>query len=386
MILDPLRLVIGGAFLLYAAILDIRTRRVPNRVWVVMGAIGILLLHLHILLKGSWYHHLVIFPVLALYSFPFIELTNEVGDGGSNGEHGMDGGAGKEHGIANGNDNSLEGPLIGKPDATNGEGEQRTDGTGFFDGVDLKAGIISPMMWYCLIASGFIGFLLLLILGGTGTFTLTLVGMTVFILLVYLMYFTGLIFGGADAKGMMAVTLFVPFYPTFSIFPIFETESEALRLMFTFPVVILTLSVVSFALLPIIMACYNVIRGDIGIPMFFGYRMPLSEIPGKFVWLMEKPQYRNDYGIKLMTLVGETSGMQSWLREQMFTGEVKTEYFPSKNTSASLDSDLQVLKRMGMDRVWVTPKIPFMVAILVGYIFSFLVGNVLFAFMDWISG
>jgi len=134
------------------------------------------------------------------------------------------------------------------------------------------------------------------------------------------------------------------------------------------------------------MACYNVTKGDIGLPMLFGYRMPLSEIPGKFVWLMERPQYRNDYGIKLMTLVGETSGMQSWLREQMFTGEIKTKYFPSKNASDSLDSDLHVLKNLGMDRVWVTPKIPFMVAILVGYVISFILGNMLFGFMDWISG
>jgi len=383
MILDPLRLVIGGAFLLYAAILDIRTRRVPNRVWVVMGAIGILLLHVHILLEGSWYHHLVIFPVLALYSFPFLGVTNEVGGGEKNGELGGRGGDtdGKE-----GLEDEDKDAVIGKTNPARGEVGQRTDGTGIFAGVDLKEGVITPMMWYLLIASGFLGVLLLLILGGTGSFTLTLVGMVVFILLVYLMYFTGLIFGGADAKGMMAVTLFVPFYPAFSIFPFYETETEALRLVFSFPVVILMLSVVSFALLPIIMACYNVTKGDIGLPMLFGYRMPLSEIPGKFVWLMERPQYRNDYGIKLMTLVGETSGMQSWLREQMFTGEIKTKYFPSKNASDSLDSDLHVLKNLGMDRVWVTPKIPFMVAILVGYVISFILGNMLFGFMDWISG
>jgi len=329
MILDPVRLVIGGSFLFYAAILDVRTRRVPNRVWVLMGAIGIILMHLHILLEGGWYHHFIFFPILTLYIFPFIELEEKA---------------------------------------------------------DLRQGIITPSMWYGLIVIGFTGVSILLYYGGGGFFTLTLLGTAVFVLLVYLMYFTGLIFGGADAKGMMAITLLVPFYPEISIFPLFVTEVEAIQLVFTFPVVILTLSVVSFAFLPLAMAVHNLTRGDIGKPMFLGYRMALTEIPERYVWLMEKPQYKYVPNIKLMTMVGETSGMERWLKEQMFTGEIRTVYFPTKNASESLELDLAILKRGGKDEVWVTPKIPFMVAILAGYFISFIFGNLLFGLMDWIVG
>ena len=329
MFLDPIRLIIGGSFLIHAAVLDIRTRRVPNRVWMVMGAVGIVFLHLHILLEGQWYHHLVFLPVIALYTFPFIELE---------------------------------------------------------DRIDLRAWTITPLLWYLLILAGFLGAILLAVLGGSGVFTLTLLGMVVFIFLIYVMYFTGLIFGGADAKGMMAITLFVPIYPEFSIFPIFDSEVEAIRLVFTFPVVILTLSVLIFAFLPVILACYNAIRGDIGLPMFFGYRMHLTDIPGKFVWIMEKPQYRNDADIKILTMVGEGAGIGAWMKEQSYTGEIRMTYFPEKNASESLEADLSILKKGGRDRVWVTPKIPFMVAIMGGYFASFVFGNLLFALMNAIMG
>jgi len=53
MILDPIRLIIGGAFLFYAAVLDIKTRRVPNIVWIYMGAIGIVFLHCWISLENT---------------------------------------------------------------------------------------------------------------------------------------------------------------------------------------------------------------------------------------------------------------------------------------------------------------------------------------------
>jgi len=329
MILDPIRLLIGGIFLFYAAVLDVRTRRVPNRVWIVMGAIGILLLHCHIFLVGSWYHHLVFLPVLALYIFPFAELGKYP---------------------------------------------------------DFKEGIITPVMWYGIVMAGLLGIIMLASLGGTGFFTLTLLGMCIFIVLIYLMYFTGLIFGGADAKGMMAITLFVPFYPAFSVFPLFETDIEAMELIFTFPVVILTLSVLTFAFLPIGLAIFNITRGDVAPAMFLGYRMPLKDIPEKHVWLMEKPHYREDPDIKLMTMVGEAAGIGTWLREQAYTGEISMAYFPKKSASDSLLADLSILEKEEKEKVWITPKIPFMVAIFGGYIASFLFGNLLFALMDSILG
>ncbi|MCK4614849.1 MAG: hypothetical protein KAU14_08600, partial [Thermoplasmata archaeon] len=283
------------------AILDIRTRRVPNRVWIVMGAIGIILLHLHILLEGSWYHHLIFLPLLTLYSFPFIELEKKA---------------------------------------------------------NLKKGIITPMMWYLLIVLGFAGIALLLYFGGTGHSTLTLLAIAIFILLVYLMYFSGLIFGGADAKGMMAVTLTAPFYPAFYIFPIFQAETEGIELLFPFPVVILTLSVLVFAFLPLILGAYNLAKRDVSRAMFFGYRMALEDVRKRHVWLMERP--KNE--------------------------DIRLVIFPKKSDSGRLEEDIKALEKLGKEKVWVTPKIPFMVAVFGGYVLSFILGNVLFETMDGLMG
>lgn len=334
MILDPIRLVVGGAFLLYAAILDVRTRRVPNRVWLVMGALGLILIHIHLLLEGCWYHHFIFLPLFTLYTFPFIELEE-------------------------------------KP--------------------DLKDGIITPGMWYFQIICGLVGIAALVHYGGSGFMTMTLIGTSVFILLIFVMYFTGLIFGGADAKGMMAVTLFVPFHPSISFFPIYETDIQAIDLVFTFPVVVLTISVIVFAFMPVALGGLNLFRKDIGYPMFFGYKLPLDEIPGKHIWLMERPVMKNGEldrlaGLKIVTFVGEAGGISDWLQGSIRYDGIRIEVFPKKSSAGKLNDELAALERMGKERVWVTPKIPFMVAVLFGYVLAFLFGNVLFMIMDLVLG
>ena len=329
MILDPLRLIIGGIFLVQASILDIRTRRVPNRVWIQLGGVGIILLFLHIALEGQWYHYLIFLPILPLYAYPFIELEKVP---------------------------------------------------------DVQNGIITMPIWHGMRIVGIIGFLLVGFLGQSGFFTLTLLAMCVFILLIYGMFYVGLLHGGADAKGMMAITLLVPFHPAFSSFPLWEAEVRAVELIFTFPVVVLTLSVISFAFLPLGLAGFNIIKGDIGRPMFLGYKMPLADIPEKHVWLIDQPIYKEDPDIKLMTMVGEAAGIGTWLKEQSYTGERKIVIFPKKSDPDQLAADLSILKKEGVDRAWITPKMPFMVAILCGYVAAFLFGNLLFALMDVLFG
>jgi Flp pilus assembly protein protease CpaA len=329
MILDPIRLIIGGTFLLHAAILDIRTRRVPNIVWMRLGAIAVFLLFVHIAMEGQWYHHLVYLPLIPLFAYAFIEVEQ----------------------VA-----------------------------------DLPNWIITKQQWDAMRLVGWAGFILLAFIGRTGFFTLTLLGMCIFILIIYGMYYVRLLHGGADAKGMMVLTLLVPFHPEISIFPLWESEVRNVELIFTFPVVILTMSVIAFAFLPIGLAVYNLMKGDRGLPMFIGYKMSLKDIPDKHVWLMDQPQYRADPNITFMTMVGEAAGIGTWLREQSYTGERKVVYFPKRATPDQLAADLAILKREGVDRTWITPKMPFMVAMLGGFIIAFLGGNLLFALMEMLMG
>jgi len=56
-------------------------------------------------------------------------------------------------------------------------------------------------------------------------------------------------------------------------------------------------------------------------------------------------------------------------------GEVKRTLFPRKTHDASWDSLLDA----GISEVWVTPKVPFVAVILLGFIFMVVLGNPLFA-------
>ncbi|MFQ5883795.1 MAG: hypothetical protein ACE5IO_01690, partial [Thermoplasmata archaeon] len=66
--LDILRLIIGVFFLTYGSVSDLRTRRVPNIVWVLMGIFAILVLEAQMILEEySLYHNLVVIPIAILY-------------------------------------------------------------------------------------------------------------------------------------------------------------------------------------------------------------------------------------------------------------------------------------------------------------------------------
>lgn len=54
--------------------------------------------------------------------------------------------------------------------------------------------------------------------------------------------------------------------------------------------------------------------------------------------------------------------------------------FPKKRGTKNVDDinrEIGALREMGVDRIWVQPKYPFIVFILLGIIFSFAVGNLI---------
>jgi preflagellin peptidase FlaK len=156
--------------------------------------------------------------------------------------------------------------------------------------------------------------------------------------------------GGADAKGLIALTLLVPTYPDASPFPILAPNplvQDLLRVAFPFSLVIYVDAAILFLAVPLVLFLRNVIRGDFGVQAFLGYRVPIDRIPSK-AWLMEKI---NDRGEHILVL------------------------FPKRGGDRS--EDLDRLRAAGADRVWVTPQVPFMVPLLGGFWLAFIVGNVL---------
>jgi len=72
--------------------------------------------------------------------------------------------------------------------------------------------------------------------------------------------------------------------------------------------------------------------------------------------------------------------------EKMEDGEMVTELFPKRGTKKQLLRDIKALQKAGKKKVWVTPKIPFMVPMVAGYLLAFVAGNLIFGLIFWIAG
>jgi preflagellin peptidase FlaK len=192
-------------------------------------------------------------------------------------------------------------------------------------------------------------------------FYLQLFSIILLIFIFYIFYLTNLLHGGADTKAMMAIAILVAFYPSFAGFPLLKTtfdlpSSIALQLVFPYALIILFNAVILSIFIPIGFAVYNTTKGHFKFPhMFLGYKMDVDiNNAKKFVWLMERVDDGKLYSV---------------LR-------------PSKVDKLKLDEELKKLKEFGIKKVWVTPQIPFMITLTIGYVFAFLIGNIMFLIVN----
>ena len=168
----------------------------------------------------------------------------------------------------------------------------------------------------------------------------------IFMVLIYLLFYVGLIFGGADAKALMALSILAPFWPSLiKPLPSFS--------MMPFPWVIFTNSIILFLLIPPALFIYNAVKGEIELPYaLLGYRMEIEKAKEKFVWPLEK-----------------------------FDGNRRRLVIMPKEFDAT--EQLNELEKRGLKKVWVTPKIPFMIPLLIGFVISFFYGDILFAAINF---
>jgi len=157
----------------------------------------------------------------------------------------------------------------------------------------------------------------------------------------------GVLYGGADAKALMIAGLLVPLFST-PLLP--QSASVALLLtVLPFPVNLLVDAAVLSLVVPIGIAARNVARGEFRFPRgFSGYMIPVRELPHRFVWLKDP-----------------------LLAEEEDAAETSEE-----------DREIRVraardLEAKGVERVWVTPQIPFVVLLALGAIAALLAGNLL---------
>jgi preflagellin peptidase FlaK len=206
---------------------------------------------------------------------------------------------------------------------------------------DIKTRSASNYLW--LIIGGIGGLLLILqyFIIGFGNDVIYLIFVPIIIILIYIFFQLRLIFGGADAKALMSLSILVPFFPQIDFMPILDKS------FMPFPWVIFSNSIILFLIIPIFLMLFNLINKNIEFPfLFFGYKISLDEAKNRFVWPLEK--YVN--------------------------GKRRFSYIPK---GFNVEKEIREFEKLGIKKIWVTPKIPFMIPLLAGFICSFIFGDLL---------
>ncbi|MEE9267809.1 MAG: A24 family peptidase C-terminal domain-containing protein [Thermoplasmata archaeon] len=182
-----------------------------------------------------------------------------------------------------------------------------------------------------------------LIIRGLGILTVILLG--------YVFYYLGLLKGGADAKAFMAIGILVPGYPALGPFPLLAVGPPLLapfELLFPFAMTTLLWGALLLIGLPLAFLGRNLARGDRRWPqLLLGYKAPVDQLP-RFAWTLQEVK----------------------------DGRMRHRVVPR---TTAREADLEALRAAGVSRVWVTPQIPFLIPLTVGFLLAFLVGNPLFA-------
>jgi len=180
----------------------------------------------------------------------------------------------------------------------------------------------------------------------------------------YLLYRLGL-FGGADAKALMAISLAVPQYPLF-LFDGYTLPILHLRLGFLpiFAFTALVNAVLLTAVLPLALLVRNAtrlgsrrLRGKWGLALL-GYPIPLERLPRPHLRLLHSYEER--------------------------AGEVALRFARrGEEVSAKVARRLAGWHRRGLilEEVWVTPQLPFIIPITIGFVTALVVGDLMLNLM-----
>jgi len=192
----------------------------------------------------------------------------------------------------------------------------------------------------------------------------------VFVLMYFLYYFfeyfgmTGL--GGADAKALIAIAIMFPYYPRINIsgleLPITDVTRSVIFGFSVFGNALVLNLVVPIAIL--IYNIFNVPGGELRanvLGSFTGYKSSLENLKGKHVRLMHR-------------YVEENGKLQ--IKKAFGGSELNDEAYKK----------LLRLKAEGKigDKVWVTPKIPFLIPITLGFLVAIIYGDFLTQIISFI--
>lgn len=170
-----------------------------------------------------------------------------------------------------------------------------------------------------------------------------------FILLAYLFYATRLLHGGGDAKAFVAIAMLHPLWPSFMALPLVQPTSR-IAVAAPYGFVFFVLFYASLASV-LYFTPRNLLRNsrdpEAKAPFStraLGHRMKVADAKNAYVWPMEVVR---DGKVVRRTRPGDDDPKE----------------------------EFEKLEKAGVKVAWVTPKIPFMVPLAVGYVVAVVLGN-----------
>ena len=241
--------------------------------------------------------------------------------------------------------------------------------------MDIKKRSVTNWLWVFMIAVGIPFAAYDIFIHGTSALTQLIFSVLSTFALAYLCFRLRL-FGGADAKSLVCISLLIPVHPGFNLFSFHFPISSSLiltgtRTIVSYPFAVTTLlnAAIISIVAPVSVFFYNLLklrtsksltlkelRKNIGY-MFIGYKVCVDELADKkHVRLVHSYSYDE----------GENEVVKRFLfgGVEINEGEVKR----LKNYAA--DGKME-------EEVWVTPDLPFMLFITVGFFISIFCGNLI---------
>ena len=124
--------------------------------------------------------------------------------------------------------------------------------------------------------------------------------------------------------------------------------------------VFLTDSLILFLAVPLGILAWNVAHGDLRVPhVVLGVKRRAADVRRGHAWPMEVVQP---------------------------DGSRRTRLFASRMPEGDVDEAFERIQALGDERVWVSPKVPFMVPMLLGFVAAFVLGDMMGTFVKRVMG
>ena len=205
---------------------------------------------------------------------------------------------------------------------------------------------IAPFLKY---GMALVSIVLLAYAWGDDTYFQHLLAIPVVMMLIIILYMANVIRGGADAKALAALAIVFPFYPDIGELPVIAPASAEIEIFFPFTLTLLVNAAIIVAVLPLFFLLKNLAAGEFEFPQgLLGYKMNHNEVVGRHIWLMER----------------------------MENGRITRFVTPKSNED--LAKEVELLAKAGKTRVWITPKLPFIVPITASIVLTAVIGGLLF--------